>query len=68
MCFESARNGIIAMALADPLIVGIGLIWSVALWFSRGLAFKKNDPAIKIAATIMPIPRIILDCFIRFLD
>ena len=56
------------MALADPLTVVIGLIWSVALRFSRELAFKKNDPAIKITATIMPIPRIILDCFIRVSD
>ena len=64
MYFESARNGIIAMALVDPLMVVIGLIWPVVLWCSRGVAFKKNDPAIRITATIMPIPSIILDCFI----
>ena len=68
MCFESARNGIIAMAFADPLTIVIGLIWSDPLRFSRELAFKKNDPAIKITATIIPIPRIILDCFIRVSD
>ena len=56
------------MALADPLIEVVGLIWSVALWLSRRLALKKSDPAIKITATIIPIPRIMLDCFIRVLD
>ena len=68
MCFESARNGIIMILLAGLPMEVIGLIWPVALCCSRGLAFKKNDPAIRITATIMPIPSIILDCFIQVLD